>query len=187
VIPTVPQDVFISLSVGQLFAITAARDIRSGDAARDRAALLRAVAFAAGVFWPIGVYLMAVYPAWSWMYFVDPGAHPAWLGYAATVAYPVTGIAGYLFGRALVRARRDALAVGGVVAANAALGALVVLPWSRFVRVGSYAEWAAGGGTPFWLDGGWMRDMTIIGAVFGVAATGIVLYNLRRRRRSASA
>ena len=179
-IPTVPQDVFISLSTGQLFALTAARDIRSGDAARDRRAFLRAAGFAAFVWWPIGVYLMAVYPAWSWMYLVDPGAHP-WLGYAATVAYPAAAVAGYALGRALVRARRDAWLVGGIVAANVGLAALVVAPWRRFARVGSYAEWTAGGGVPLLADAAWLRDMTVIGAVFGAAAAAVVAYNLRAR------
>jgi hypothetical protein len=184
VIPTVPQDVFISLSTGQLFALTAAHDIRSGDAARDRRAFLRAAGFAAFVWWPIGVYLMVAYPAWSWMYAVDPVAHP-WLGYVATLAYPAAGLGGYALGRALVRARREAWLAFGIVAANVGLGALVIVPWRRFARVGTYAEWTAGGGVPLLADARWLRDMAVIGVVFGAAAAAVVLYNLRDRLRGA--
>lgn len=186
-IPTVPQDVFISLMQGHLFALTAAADIRSGDAVRDRKAFLRATAFAVGVFWPIGVYLMTVYPAWSWMYFVDPTAHPRWVGYAATLAYPISGVAGYALARAFIRAGRTSAAVAGCVASAAGFLSLVFVPWHRFIYVGTFAEWAAGVAAPLLSDWRWIRDMVIIGTVFNVAALTVVVYNRRGRLRGARA
>jgi hypothetical protein len=136
---TVPIDLALNVVVGSSVAL-------AGYATADQYKVLRSpalwtlVIFEMLVFLPIGVYLLARFPAWSIMYLFEPAALPIPAPYLA-VLYPIVAIAVFVVcHRLIVRARtRVALAV---LAAGFILSILVFMLGSeQLVVLGTTAEY----------------------------------------------
>jgi len=100
--------------------------------------MLEVVAFQALVFCPVGLYLYATEPAWSWNYFMDPAGSSHWLGWVGIAAYLLLGLIAASVGVLLAR-RGHFRPLAGLLA----LGLLAQLVFflvyfSRFFWVGSF-------------------------------------------------
>lgn len=131
------------------------------------------------VFLPMGGFLVYAYPAWSWMYLLDPQDAPVWVSVAAVGLYPVCGFIGYLATQHLLRRGAGGLAFAPLALALAGSTAVTLGLWRRLVPVGRFAEWELEIARPMWMHGPWMWDMFLIGGVI----TSTFLLLLRHNSR----
>ena len=143
---------------------------------------MNAAAYLLFVFLPMGGFLVYAYPAWSWMYLVDPQETPVYVSVLAVCLYPLCGFVGYLVTERLLR-RGSGLFWLPLALALTGSTSVTLLLWKRLVPVGRYAEWKLEIARPMWLHGPWMWDMFLIGGVI----VGTFLLILRRNTRLAPA
>lgn len=140
--------------------------------------MMNAAAYLLFVFLPMGGFLVYAYPAWSWMYFIDPSDTPVYVSVAAVALYPLCGGIGYVTTERLLRRGSRVPWLPLAVALTGSTAVTLIL-WERLVPVGRYAEWKLEIARPMWLHGPWMWDMFLIGGVI----TGGFLVLLRTNHR----
>jgi len=185
------MDFNISFVLGLAFALTA------GPALKREAGIMnryfwRAVLYQLLVMVPIGIYLVVRWPDWSWMYIIDPSAHPnqMWAGLCcATVGYMSALLAGYISGYLCIRINEEsvakllmALGIIGLVLATF----LPYLPRPGILWLGTTSEFRAGGAKLAVSDPAWVISFVIIGVYFFVPLAYLVRKN-RKESQSASA
>ena len=168
----------MNLFAGALLALAARRSIQGSPDTTAQQPLLNAAAYLLFVFLPMGGFLVYAYPAWSWMYFINPEEAPVYVSVAAVLLYPVCGLVGYVSTERLLR-RGSAVAWLPAMVGGLGSTAVTLLLWGRLVPVGRYAEWELDVARPMWLNGPWMWDMLLIGGVI----TGTLLVVLRMNSR----
>ena len=95
---------------------------------------------------PITLYLYAVHPAWSWMYFVDPRAVPGLALVPIVVGHAAVLLGGFYLGAVLLRSDRRRVLVYAAAGCGAAAGLCALVFARRLGTYASYAEWTAGSG-----------------------------------------
>lgn len=165
---TVPIDILLGFLAGELCALM-------GQHAVDQRApwgrpFGYALAFAALVFYPIGLLLLTFYPAWSWMYFLDPGAHSPLLGVLAAYCYVLATAAGYAACAGFWRgptARRAALLVPALL-----LAGLMIAGLPRLWAVGSFDDFINGRAAPLPQSSlAWVLAAVTVAFLLGLATT----------------
>jgi hypothetical protein len=186
VVETVPFDVILSFAVGLAVVWTARVQIAGGQALPYFG---MGFAFQALVFCPIGAWLYANHPDWSWNYLLDPSGLPAWAGVVAVGGYAGGFVVGFAVGLGLLRAGRTGTLPYLIASCGAILlGYFAVLARS-FWWVGTYAQFHGGpaetGMTALpWSDLG--RFLFLVGPVFVGGLAGILVWLEKQgRRRSA--
>jgi hypothetical protein len=177
VIPTVAHDVLISYVVGHVFAVArrtpAAREDAKGDPC-----FRRALAFQLLVFVPIGIFLLAVLPSWSFFYLFDPVGPWFALRVLGIAAYVAAMVLGYRHGASLA-ARNDRR--GSVLAVGAALAVAAILFVAvarRFFFLGSYEDFQALNGS---LPANFFEPANLaVAALIGLYFTLPLVYVLKR-------
>ncbi len=168
----------MNLFAGAALALAARRSIQASPDAMVQKPFMNAASYLVFVFLPMGGFLVYLYPAWSWMYLVNPAETPVYVSVGAVLLYPLCGFIGYLSTERLLR-RDSPLAWLPVVAGGVGSSAVTLILWERLVPVGRYAEWELDIARPMWLNGPWMWDMFLIGGVI----TGTFLLLLRTNSR----
>lgn len=168
----------MNVFAGATLALAARRSIQASPEAVAQAPLMRAAAYLLFVFLPMGGFLVWAYPAWSWMYLLNPEEVGAAVSVAAVLGYPLCGLVGYFATERMLRRGR------GRPWAPAALGLVgsclvTVGLWSRLVPVGRYAEWELEIARPMWRHGPWMWDMILAGGVIVGAYLVLLRANYR--------
>ncbi len=168
---TVPQDTVLCAGLGLLPALLAA-----GRPAADRVGPAW-LGYALG--WlPLSAVFLLGWPSWSWWY--PPGA------FGELVAQPglalILGLAVETAGFALAlrwsRERPGPIVRKAVLATVIIYLALLVLPASRWLRVGTAAEFAQGQAEPLWAVGPLVLTL-LVGGAWLVLVQGLVLRRLR--------
>ncbi len=95
---------------------------------------------------PVGTYLYVLYRDWSLMYLFDGARVPSALAVAIVAAYPLVATGGYVLGALLLRARRDALLGGLLVAVAVGCLTLGAVLRARLLQVGPFAGFHGGYG-----------------------------------------
>ena len=141
---TVPIDILLSVLAGELCALVGEAGSRPD---RPWGPPFRyALAFGALAFAPIGLVLQVFYPAWSWMYFLDPRAYSPLLGALAVYGYVLALVFGYALSARYCRgatARRVALAGPALL-----LLAFMYATFDRLWYVGTFDDFINGRATP---------------------------------------
>jgi len=182
VIETIPLDFLISFIVGHLFVLTAEEGIKSSEWFFDRY-LARAVLFQVVVFIPIGLYLYLNWPAWSWMYFIDPHRHPAWIGpLMATEGYLFALLAGYLVAHNFVLTDNKGAAYLTLIMAVVALLTLIFVPIKNLAHVGTYQEFVEGRAPLAIRNLHFSISMVVVGIYFFIPLLFLLVKNLRETR-----
>lgn len=155
----------MNLALGAVLALVARSSITEHKAGMLQGPLMRTVAFAVFCFFPVGIFLVHHYPAWSWMYFLDPSTFHPLLSFSVVLAYPACCVIGYLLTERLLRRGRTRAAVGVALIGAAGSAVLTFGFPGRLFRVGSYAEWSLDVARPAWYHGPWMWDLFLVGIV----------------------
>jgi hypothetical protein len=184
VIPTVPFDLILSVSIGLVFAACARVQFSSGSSpwGRELAAVL---SFEAIIFWPVALYFILVHPGWSWMYLVDPSRLPFGVSVLVLVADVATLLGGYLLGWMLLRARREPLLYGLLGLVGLVLLVFLIACRGRLGHTGTFAEYHAGRALSVG-EGkiGWALVATSMGVAAAVVLVGFTLWEQGKRSRS---
>ena len=165
-----------------MLALAARRSIQAFPGGVLQPPLMRTTAYGLFVFLPVGIFLVHVYPAWSWMYLIDPSEHTPLVSFSAVLAYPVCCVAGYLLTERALRQGRAAVAYAVAAVGAAGATAATVVPLDRLTLMGSYKEWELGVARRVWHHGPWMWDMVLVGMV----TVGAFLLVLRANRRESA-
>ena len=181
-IKTIPEDLFISLFLGALFALTAARSLKSTESTFRHPYFRRAVLFQLFIFVPIGIYLIYYFPAWSWMYFLNPQAHSIWWSVLAIGGYFVLMVLGFILAQYFIK--KDQIGAARGVMGVGALGFLCFffLPIRRLSVVGTYEEFESGNALYVFQNLHWLISMIVIGIYFGLPLFYIIRKNIREGR-----
>ncbi|MDF1565890.1 MAG: hypothetical protein P1V51_22840 [Deltaproteobacteria bacterium] len=143
------------------------------------------LAFHLLIFCPVGVYLYATEPAWSWNYLVDPEGPSGWLGWVGVSLYAVMGMVGTAVGGLLVRRGQRRILLGAVIATLAMQGLFFAVFFQEFWWVGSYKAFQAGpeaGGMQTFVEArlGW--SLFLVGPIF-VGVVGWLFLRWKRFSR----
>jgi hypothetical protein len=116
---------------------------------------------------PIATYLYVFYRDWSFMYFVDGARVPSAIAVAIVATFPFVASVGFAVGVGLLRARRDAVLGGTLVAVGVACLAAGAVLRRRLLLVGPFGGYHGGYG---------MRAITrsALGPVAGLLSTTLV-------------
>jgi hypothetical protein len=184
VIPTVPFDLILSVSIGLVFAVSARVLFASGESpwGRELAAVL---SFEAIIFWPVALYFILVHPAWAWMYLVDPSRLPFGVSLLVLVADVAALLGGYLLGWLLLRQRRERLLYGLLGGMGLVLIIFLIICRGRLMHSGSFDEYHAGHASTVG-EGkiGWALAATATGVAAAVVLVGFTLWEQGKRSRN---
>lgn len=163
-IETIPLDHILSLMIGLLFPLVSERAQKSSSSPFNRY-FKRGLLFQIFVFFPIGLYLATLWPAWSWMYFINPEGKSL-LTYLMVVDYIVIYCVGFVAGWGLIRRRKSKevrliLGISAIV-----LLLLTFVPYKRILYVGGYEEFVDGFARHAFKYPEFQISMTIIGIYF---------------------
>ncbi len=181
---TVFQDLTVCILSGALLALSAHRQLRDAPSIFSGPYFRETVAFAFLIFLPTGLFFYVQWPDWSWLYFVDPGAVPAWLAGFVLLTYPLAVLAGFVVTAAF--ARGDSPRIAWAVPAGAAAGLVIVtaVAFDRFLHATTYERYqiARGGRFEFpqiWESTVWIGAMLGAGIFVGVPLLYLIARNLR--------
>jgi hypothetical protein len=184
VIPTVPFDLILSVSIGLAFAACARVQFSSGGSpwGRELAAVL---SFEAIIFWPVALYFILVHPAWSWMYLVDPSRLPFGVSVLVLLADVAALLGGYLLGWVLLRQRRERLLFGLLALLMVCLLVFLIVCRGRLMHSGTFDEYHAGRALTVG-EGkiGWALAATSMGVAVAAVLVGLTLWEQGKRSRS---
>ncbi len=149
-VPTIPYDVLINLFLGLWVPFCARKQLRNEVSMYGNPYFEFALLYQIFIFLPVSFYLYLKYPAWSWMYFVDPATLPVYGVVITFLSYPVAMLIGY--GYAAKAARRDQIRpiYSAMGATLFGLAMLVLSTLRRLWTVASYSEYHQGLGAPLW-------------------------------------
>ena len=183
-IPTVPFDLILSVSIGLVFAVCARVQFSSGESpwGRELAAVL---SFEAIIFWPVALYFIMVHPAWAWMYLVDPSRLPFGVSVLVLVADVAALLGGYLLGWLLLRQHRERLLYALLCLVGLALIIFLIACRGRLMHSGTFSDYHAGhAGTVGETKIGWALAATSTGVAGAIVLVGFTLWEQGKRSRS---
>ncbi len=183
-IETIPFDLMLAATLGLALAYVAFDALAREGLGVSLQLCAEVLLFHLLVFCPVGAYLYATEPAWSWNYLVDPGGPSGWLGWVGVGAYALVGTLGACAGALLARhgGRRVLL---GLIGAGLLAQALFFAFFARsFWWVGTFDAWRAGPGAGGLTPIVQARLAWALGAIVPVFA-GVYLWLLLRWRRFA--
>lgn len=133
--------------LGLVVPLLCARQVRAAKSLVLNRYLLGVALFELFFFAPFGAYLYYFYPAWSLMYFTDPGAlAPATreaLGVAALCSYLLAITGGFVLSAGLTRAGRETTAWLTALGVALALAGFSLITLRQLNEIGTYADWIA--------------------------------------------
>ncbi|UCD84063.1 MAG: hypothetical protein JSU92_12370 [Deltaproteobacteria bacterium] len=182
-IKTVPIDIFTSLFLGALFALTGARPLKSTESTFRHRYFFRAVLFQLFVFVPIGIYLIYYFTAWSWMYFINPQAHSIWWSVLAICGYFLFMVLGFILAQYFIKKDQIGAARGVMVVGVLGILCFYLLPIRRLLVVGTYEEYVSGDAISIYRDLHWTVSMIVIGIYFGLPLFYIIRKNVLEGRK----
>ena len=183
-IPTVPFDLILSVSIGLVFAACARVQFSSGGSPWGRE-LMAVLSFEAIIFWPVALYFILVHPAWSWMYLVDPSRLPAGVALLVLVADVAALLGGYLAGWALLRARREKVLYAILGGAGLILILFLIFCRQRLLHDGSFEAYHAGHANSVGESKiGWALAATSTGTAVAAVLVGFTLWEQGKRSRA---
>jgi len=148
VIKTVPFDIIFSFIIGGALALLFEKELKSTRSGFFNPYFISGLIFEGLFYLPLGIFLYYFYPAWSWMYFFNPGSVSllklALLGIIMTFSY----ILSYGLGFQLIRflnqrgSKRGAKIILGSAVGILAFFSLFTL--NRLFYVGDYQVWREG-------------------------------------------
>jgi hypothetical protein len=184
VIPTVPFDLILSVSIGLVFAASARVQFSGGGSpwGRELAAIM---SFEAIIFWPVALYFILVHPAWAWMYLVDPSRLPFGVSVLVLVADVAALLGGYLLGWMLLRSRRERLLYALLGLVGLALLIFLIMCRGRLMHSGTFDEYHAGHAIGVGESKiGWALAATSTGVGAAIVLVGFTLWEQGKRSRS---
>ncbi len=175
--PTIPIDLILNLLVGESLAWASSGSVRRGEALTGRG-LRTALVLTLLTFVPFSIFYLAVYPDWSWSYYVDPGEIPLMVTMAVPLWYLLAMVLGYAGAWAIVRSGRPGGLTALVAVTVLVVGAVNLLTLDRVMAVGTYSNFHSGRAVPLMKDPlrWWLLGM---GAVF-LPAWGYAIRQLRK-------
>ncbi len=175
--PTIPIDLMVNLLVGESLAWASAGSVRRGEALTGRG-LRTAAVLTLFTFVPFSIFYLAVYPDWSWSYYVDPGHISVMVTMAVPLWYLLAMVLGYAGAWAIARSGRTGALTALVAATALGVGAVNLLTLDRVMAVGTYSDFRSGGAVPLMKDPlrWWLLGM---GAVF-IPAWGYAIRRLKK-------
>ena len=183
-IPIVPFDLILSVSIGLVFA-ACARVQFSGGASPWGRELAAVLSFETIIFWPVVLYFILVHPAWSWMYLVDPAKLPVGVSLLVLVADIAALVGGYLGGWALLRARRERALYAAIAVVGLALVLFLIICRGRLMHEGSFEEYHSGHAVSVAeAKIGWALAATSTGVAIAVVLVGFTLWEQGKRSRA---
>ncbi len=180
--PTIPFDLILAATIGLLLAWAGAEALEREGWRSYWQLCLEVMAFHLLVFCPVGVYLYATEPAWSWNYLIDPEGPSGWLGWVGVGSYAAMGLLGAVVGGLLARRGKAKILLGVTAGGFLLQGVYLIVFFKAFWWVGTYRAWQAGpevGGMQAFPSArlGWA--LFLIGPIFG----GVVVWLFLRWRR----
>lgn len=180
--PTIPFDLILAASIGLLLSWAGAEALEREGWRAYWQLCVEVAAFHLLIFCPVGVYLYATEPAWSWNYLVDPEGPSGWLGWVGVFGYAVMGVLGAVVGGILARRGKRRILLGAVIGGVALQLLFLVVFMKEFWWVGTYRSFQVGpevGGMQSFPQArlGWA--LFLIGPIFA----GVVLWLFLRWRR----
>ena len=184
-IPTVYQDIPLCFAVGGLLALSAHRQLMAAESVFRGPWFRETALFAFLIFLPVGIFFYVQWPAWSWLYTVDPASVPTAAIPAVWLSYPVAVLLGFVLTGIAVRGDSPRFALVVPSAGLAALIAITLLMLHRFLTLTTYAQYQeylefGRGELPYiWSDPAWPLTMAGMGFFVGVPLIYLLLRNLR--------
>ena len=166
-IKTIPLDIFLSLIVGLVFALSAA-PLLEKEESMINTYVIRALMFQLLIFLPIGLFLAWKWTAWSWMYLVEPHSHGKFWTWLAVLSYVPAMIAGFHIGYMCIRTGKKEQANWYLAVASLAIVLITVGMLGRLYHVSNnYLPPSRISEAPGWFGNGWfMLSMLVITVVF---------------------
>lgn len=134
-IPTVPIDLVLNVTVGSSIAL-ASRGTFGSQTLWRTPALWTLVVFELLVFVPVGAYSLWRFPEWSLMYLFDAGELPI-PDYSLAALFPAAAVGGFLATRLLLIRKKLWPAAGLLVGSLAVTAAIAYLGRESLLHVGS--------------------------------------------------
>jgi hypothetical protein len=169
-----------NLVTGIAFALLARDRIRA-DGPFGGPAFLFVVLHAAVVVAPIGLYFVAVHPAWAWHFAVDPAHVPGLAIIPLVITQAALVIGGWYGAALLIRRDRRRFAIYALIGLLAGFGLAVTLLLDRLTTSATYQAFHAGRGAGFLeVELGWAVITSVMALV---GSTGYVALELLRDGR----
>lgn|GEM_PF-2511941 len=185
-IKTIPLDIFLSLIVGLVFALSAA-PLLEKEESMINTYFIRALMFQVLIFLPIGLFLAWKWTAWSWMYLVEPHSHGKFWTWLAVLSYVPAMIAGFHIGYMCIRTGKKGQANWYLAGASLAVVLITVGMLGRLYHVSNnYLPPSRISEAPGWFGNGWfMLSMLVITVVFVGGLSYVLRLNAADRERTA--
>ena len=185
-IKTIPLDIFLSLIVGLVFALSAA-PLLEKEESMINTYFIRALMFQVLIFLPIGLFLAWKWTAWSWMYLVEPHSHGKFWTWLAVLSYVPAMIAGFHIAYMCIRAGKKGQANWYLAVASLAIVLITVGMFGRLYHVSNnYLPPSRIIEAPGWFGNGWfMLSMLVITVVFVGGLSYVLRLNAADRGRTA--
>lgn len=176
-IETIPLDHILSWMVGFLFAVSSKRSLKNFPSPFNRY-FKRGILFQIFVFFPIGLYLATIWPAWSWMYFINPEGKTL-LTYLMVVGYIISYCIAFLLGWYFIRKDMEKIiyALFGILIVGFLL--LTFIPLKRIIFVGGYEEFVDGFARKAFDYPEFLWSMTLIGLYFFIPLIILIRKNYK--------
>ncbi len=165
-IETIPLDHILSWMVGLLFAL-ASKNAQKNSSSPFNRYFKRGLLYQIFVFLLIGFYLATVWPAWSWMYFINPEEKTA-LTYLLVLCYVLSYLVSFVVGWVLIKKNLEK-AVYTIFGFLIFMFLLLTFGFlNRIMHVGGYEEFVDGFARDAFNYPEFMWSMTVIGIYFFV-------------------
>jgi hypothetical protein len=182
VVTTIPQDAFLAFALAQGVALSAARS-RPLEGPLWQRPFQEALLFLGAIFLPASYSFFHFWPDWSWLYAFDTQVESQAYTVLGFVGVVGLGALGFVVARALLRRGRRRWVYGTLAGALAVAAAIGLVFHERFLRLGTYDEFAAGAARPLYEVGPFAAHMGVVVA-FLAAGLLVIVWGHRRRDRT---
>lgn len=165
-VKTVFQDIIAITIVGALFARVGQRYVIQAPTLFMSRAFRYAFFFVIFIWSPIALYLLMVYPAWSWWYYVPPQKFTFYHIIGPVILEIFLMIAGFAVAGEYVKKGKFGLANTFIAGLVIAYLAILVFPMDVWTRLGTYEEFYSGQARPIFEQSRARIEFLIIGLYF---------------------
>jgi len=125
----------LSFFVGWSVAFVAGRQIQKSDNPWLEPYFWGVIFFEVFIIWPVGLYLLIVYPSWSTLYWMESEVLSAWSLMGLLLLFGIAAAVGYWLGVVLLPYQRDKILIGMGVAFVLCLALFLWLGGDRLIKI----------------------------------------------------
>ena len=171
--------------VGQILMLFASRELRAGQSGPAVLTLPMKLIliYGAGVFIPVTAWYFGHRTGWSTVYLRPEDQIPNWAGPFILSTYFLGLFFGSLLAQSLIRANQMKMVYLTLTLGLVWLFGVWGLTLNEYLHIGTYAEYHSGQAVSIFVDGAFMKELNIMGALLAAPVIVLAIYFSRRSKK----